>query len=243
MLIVVLVIVWIAVLAPVAIRKFRDQDTDRSILNFHQRMAHLGRGRKIVEPAHRLAVNDEPAPLVTAAPRPLLRVVGADEHEDASWEEWSRQQGDDRPSHSEAVATTPRYQTAYAHVPVEAAEPYVPVRSNFGSRSQRVRRRRVLFSLAGSTALSTIVALITSSLIVDAWTMLSWVALLGFLGLMYYAMSTGMLNVPVATQRFVTPRTRHSTGRHVAYEDNYDALDEPQPWASSYDDEAYAQAL
>src|SRR3974390_2097001 len=105
MLVLILIAVWIAILAPVAIRRFRDRDTDRSIVNFHERMARLGeRGDPIVEPAHRLDVSrgvpahvahdDEFSDQLPSFPvTPRLRVVpsGAPQaslNREMTWDEW-----------------------------------------------------------------------------------------------------------------------------------------------------------
>ena len=101
MLIGILVVVWIAVLSPIAYRRFRDRDTDRSIVSFHERMAHLNNGSPLVAPAHRLDVSDEAPPREPSEYEmrpptriPQLRIVPVDAtpgdlERDMSWEEWS----------------------------------------------------------------------------------------------------------------------------------------------------------
>ena len=259
MLIVALVVLWIAVLSPIIIRRFREQNSDRSIVNFHERMEKLSVRTPIVEPAHRLAVNDESPVQVASyetqiAPRPRLRVVPADAtvgqlDRDQSWVEWSRSYSDDpfeettTPRHA-VVANNPRA-AAYSRVPATTLTAPMPHRGQFGSRSQKVRRRRVLLSLASSTALSTIVVLFASSIIVDAWTLVSWLSLVSFLGLMYYAMSVGMIESQSAPVRRTTPRLVAQPVRTATFENEFDAFHDPEEstWSVSDSQERYAHAL
>ncbi len=230
MVIAVIVIVWIVVLTPIAIRRLRDHDTDRSIVNFHEHMARLGNGTPpLVTPAHRLDVSDETPPREvreyemnppTRAPQLRVVPVGAtvrDVEQELSWEEWSLAHSDEpheaaRPRRELRESTNHRA-AAYAQVPTATAvlAPPVATASSFGSRSQRARRRRSLLTLATSVVISSVMAFFLSSTLIDAWALVSWVALASFLGLMYYAMSSGLMKSSTrASQasrvRLVSPR-------------------------------------
>ena len=264
MLILVLVVVWAAVLAPILYRRFRDQDTDRSIINFHERMARLGSGDPLVEPAHRLSVNDETPPRElldhevnppTRAPR--LRVVPnnattAQLERDQSWDEWSNAYSDDpievvSPERHAATrqlsSNVNRRAAAYSRVPAATVTAKAPP-SSYGSRPQRVRRRRVLLSLTASTSLSTVAILMTSSFIVELWALGSWLMMLSFLGLMYYAMSVGMMsNTARPTTRLVNPRATWDD-ESVEELNEFDAAYQPRERRrSSFAADRYARAL
>jgi hypothetical protein len=246
----ILVVVWLAVLSPIVIRRLRDRDTDRSIVNFHERMARLGTGSPLVEPAHRLDVSDEAPPREvgehemnppTRAPR--LRLVPADatttgSDRDLSWEEWSRAFGDEpfespSPVRQRTTSVNPRA-AAYSRVPVDHVASRAPAGSPFSSRRQRARRRRTILQLAASVVVSTVLVVLVNNVLVDVWALASWLALAGFFALMYYAMTTGLLGSASARPRVDTARpapVRPAARRAaVAYEDEYedDAYEEPR---------------
>lgn len=88
-----LVVLWAAVLAPRVVRHFKESSSRTSIEDFHERLHLLERaGPKLVEPAYRLASGDDamtgvtdvpvgyarPAPLVLVEPVVAPRVVAPD---------------------------------------------------------------------------------------------------------------------------------------------------------------------
>ena len=246
MIIGILVVVWIGVLTPIVVKHFRDNDADRSIVSFKRRLAQMGNDQPIVEPAYRLddpretgEVLESPAETLS---RPRLRLVPAgattsDLDRDMSWEEWSRSMADEptelRPRPVEAPR--PSRVTAYSHMP------HTPVvaptgSSAMGSRSQRVRRRRVLMGLASSVLVSTLLFFAFSNVIVDVWALCSWLALGGFLGLMYYAMTTGLMSTPtIRVAAPALPRVGARAPQHAAaFTGHHD---------DEYDDEEWARAL
>ncbi len=262
MLIAILAVLWIAVLTPTVVRHFRDRDTDRSILNFHERMARLGgKTEPLVEPAHRLDVSDElpPRPVYeyevnppTRAPR--LRVVPAnatpaDLERDLSWDDWSREYADDpfeEPSRPATASYASQYRAvAYAQAPVASSyeEPLSPSvsPSPYGSRSQRLRRRRVLLQLVAASVITTLATLATGWFPFEVLAIISWLGLVGFLGLMYYAVTTGMVGssrtIPVSQSRGVTPTARYDEEQQYDESPRYSYRD------SVYDAPRYAQAL
>ncbi len=269
---ILLVALWIAVLTPIVVRHFRDRDTDRSILNFHERMARLsGNSETLIEPAHRLDVSDElpPRPVYEyeANPpirAPRLRVVPldatpADLERELSWDEWSDQYADDPYERSVTAAydADPRMQraAAYAHAPVSSPFPSTyrvtdvtsePPVSPYGSRSQRQRRRRVLLRLVSAAIVTTLATIATGWFFVEALMVLSWVGLLGFLGLMYYAVTTGMMSRPNSTTTLQTrraPQARYNAPApsEMSYDDRYAAYEDDR-YASTYDEPRYARA-
>ncbi len=257
MLIVILAVIWIAVLTPIIIRRLRDQDTDRSIVNFHERMARLGGPNPpIVAPAHRLDISDEAPPRellddeVNPPTRaPHLRVVPlnatvAQLDSEMSWNEWSLAYSDDpyervSPVRHSTSPANPRA-AAYSRVPSASISSPVPQRSPYGSRTQRRRRRNTLLTLVTSTVLSSIATVAVSSVLLDAVALLSWVAMLGFLALMYYAVSTGLIDSSSDARR-VAPRRPQLP---IEYNE-FDVAYEPAP-SRERDDEyerRFARAL
>jgi len=273
MLVLILIAVWIAILAPVAVRRLRDRDTDRSILSFHERMAKLGdRGQPIVEPAHRLETRpatvagtaaqsySDPEPYVAPTGLPRLRIVPdgattADLNRDMSWDEWSNQFLDE-PEPVAPTASEAPYQRAAAYSHVPSAPPLTSRTPVTTVRAQRVRRRQVLLSILGTAVVSTLMALIVGFWLIEFVAFASWFGLLIYLGLMYYAMSIGMIESSPRARgvRLVNPRT---TARTVdvetrrPYEDvvynEFDDAYESQPSTQfqyvSDDDDRYARAL
>lgn len=257
MLIGILAVIWIAVLSPIIIRRLRDQDTDRSIVNFHERMARLGgHNPPLVTPAHRLDVSDETPPRelldseVNPPTRaPHLRVVPinatrTDLEREQSWDEWSLSHSDDPfeqsalVRHSVALAN-PRA-AAYARVPAVPVASAAPLNSPFGSRTQRMRRRRTLLTLSASTLLTSAAALVVNSILVDVAALTAWTGLLGFLGLMYYAMSSGLISSSTFRNRPAPLRT----AAPIVYNEFDLAYEAPRDaYGSDDDDQRFARAL
>jgi hypothetical protein len=121
MLLLVLALFWVALLAPVAIRRFRDGGGEKSIQSFHAEHEVLSRQDYSVTPAHRLDQPDEEA--FQAPPverRPHLRVVHSDDtvHTLAArstWDEWAEDYAYDEP----ATPTGNHYARAYSSRPTE----------------------------------------------------------------------------------------------------------------------------
>jgi hypothetical protein len=255
MLIGILAVIWIAVLSPIIIRRLRDQDTDRSIVNFHERMARLGGPNPpLVSPAHRLDVSDETPPrelleseINPPSRAPHLRVVPIDAtrtdlERDQSWDEWSLSHSDDPYEHStqarrSVVQQNPRA-AAYSRVPATNVAA-VASSSPYGSRSQRIRRRRTLLTLIASTVLSSAGVLLVNSIIVDVAALLAWTALIGFLALMYYALTTGLMSSTSARRSPPVRRVEVQTNNEF---DSADELDQSETSAAG-DDHRYARAL
>ncbi len=127
MLLTVLALFWVALLAPIAIRRFRDGGTEKSIVSFHAEHEVLSQQDYPVAPAHRLDRPDEPEATSTAhgERRPHLRVVQPDDtfstlESRSSWDEWvDDYEYDDAPRDD---APTNRYARAYSSRPSEPLE-------------------------------------------------------------------------------------------------------------------------
>src|ERR1700685_2673669 len=122
MLLIILALFWVALLAPVAIRRLRDGGAERSIQSFHAEHEVLSRQEYAVNPAHRL---DQPDEVVAGVHGPgrrsRLTVVHADDtyrslESRSSWDEWSADyEYDDAPINRRESMN--RYAAAYSPLP------------------------------------------------------------------------------------------------------------------------------
>jgi hypothetical protein len=249
MLIGILAVIWIAVIATIVIGRLRDRSTDRSIDSFHERMARMGNPAPLIEPAHRLMQSDEAPPrdlfedeMNPPTLAPQLRIVRPDTtagelEREMSWDQWSAAYADDPRERSQITArlqheANPRA-AAYSHAPRTVTTPAAPA-SSFGTRTQRLRRRNVLIGLVGVVAMFSLGAVVMNSIVIEALAGISWLSLLGFLGLMYYAVTNGLIasNARPVTQRgahvrreeYATPVARHEA---PAINDAYAAMSRP----------------
>src|SRR5277367_3865478 len=122
MLLIILALFWVALLAPVAIRRLRDGGAERSIQSFHAEHEVLSRQEYAVNPAHRLDQPDDLESEHQNSPRrSRLTVVHADDtyrslETRSSWDEWSRDYDYDDP---EVRESKNHYAAAYSSVPNE----------------------------------------------------------------------------------------------------------------------------
>lgn len=207
MLLIVLALFWLALLAPIVVRKFRDGGTEKSIQSFHAEHEVLSRQDYAVAPAHRL---DRPDDAITSSQsgerRPRLTVVHADDtfgtlETRASWDEWS----DDYEYDDEAAerGVTNHYARAYAsrpEQPAAAARYEAPIRR----RTMRAQRRMIFTRLALAALALTAIAVVTRySFFIDV-AALAWISLILFVALALYAVSQGFLeeeSLPVRLPR------------------------------------------
>jgi hypothetical protein len=94
MLLIILALFWVALLAPVAIRRLRDAGAERSIQSFHAEHEVLSRQEYAVNPAHRLDQPDQVESPQPPGQRSRLTVVHADDtyrslESRSSWDEWA----------------------------------------------------------------------------------------------------------------------------------------------------------
>jgi len=221
MLLIVLALFWVALLAPVVIRRFRDSGTEKSILSFHAEHEVLSRQDYSVTPAHRL---DDAGPYERESPRPRLTVVGEEDtyasiESQPSWDEWN-----DRYEYDEAprpTAPANRYAAAYATRPTESlsAPTYQPP---IRRRSMKAQRRVVFSWLVGVAIFFSIIAYFTSSSIVLDLTLLAWFLVVGFVALALYAVSQGYLRDTSLPLRLPTSRRLASVEPlYFEYDDVY----------------------
>ncbi len=197
-LLIILALFWVALLAPVAIRRLRDGSPDRSIESFHAEHEVLSRQEYAVPPAHRLDRSDESdTNAAEDVRRPRLTVV----HEDdtyrsletrSSWDEWSHDYDfdDDTPTR---VSNMNRYAQAYASVPSESTvtRSYeAPLRR----RSMKSRRRMMFVRLVLSAVVLTVIAFVSGYSLVTDVAVASWVCVVSFVALALYAVSQGYLD-------------------------------------------------
>ena len=186
--ILILIVLWSVVLGPGIIRRLRGRESHQSIDSFHHSLHLLERsGPKIVEPAYRLLGEGDGtvavSPLPPARPRlVLLRPLG---------------QGEEDPMYDHNDEFVDEGSGArYERVPYEIDEPEsfgaAPLVEGYGRRMAAQRRRTILFSLVGGVVVTAIGGLVLPIL----WdvTILVFIALVAYVGLMAYAATHGMMS-------------------------------------------------
>ena len=166
MIILGVVVVWVVLLTPFAVRRVRETNLDKSILNYRKGLQIMRRQGYSVQPARLL---EDETPLEEVDARPRLRVVRDDE-----------------------VLETPvanRY-AAYSSVPNALVETVVAEQPLV---SMRVRRARIFAGLVAGTVLLTAIATIAGgTLFVDA-AILTGSALVLFVALAFVSVALGYL--------------------------------------------------
>jgi len=222
MLLIILAIFWLALLAPVAIRRLRDGGAERSIQSFHAEHEVLSRQEYAVLPAHRLAQSDEIEPTVNdSLRRPRLTVVHADDtyrslESRSSWDEWANDYDyDDEPSHDRQMN---RYAQAYAAVPSETNVTNVyeaPIRL----RSMHSRRKMMFTRLVAFALVISIIAFVAKYTLLMDLAIVSWVCVLSFVAFALLAVSQGFLDESSLPLSFLQSR-RLATVQPL-YNDDY----------------------
>jgi hypothetical protein len=231
MLLIILALFWVALLAPVAIRRLRDGGAERSIQSFHAEHEVLSRQEYAVSPAHRLdQPDDAESELPSATRRSRLTVVHADDtyrslETRSSWDEWSRDYDyDDEPEERES---TNRYAAAYSSVPNEAT-----VRRSYDApirqRSMKSRRQMMFVRLVLVSAVLSVLAFTLSYSFIMDLAVASWVCIVSFVALALYAVSQGYLHESSLPLRLPQPRKLASIQRlydvvSPRYEDHYES--------------------
>jgi len=234
MLLIVLALFWVALLAPIAIRRLRDGGTEKSILSFHAEHEVLSRQDYSVAPAHRLDQPDEPVPSAHFSERkPRLTVVHADDtfgtlESRSSWDEWS-----DDYEYDDSVrpisSVTNRYAKAYSSRPDEivASPPYeAPTRR----RSMKSQRRMMFTRLVLAAVVLTLLAFVTGNTLLFDVAALSMIAVVVYVALAFYAVSQGYLNDSSLPIR--VPQRRPLATIQPLY-----GRDEPDGYSAQYEDE------
>ena len=210
MLLIILAIFWVALLAPVAIRRLRDGSPERSIESFHAEHEVLSRQEYSVPPAHRLDRPDEvDTQVAEEVRRPRLTVVHADDtyrslETRSSWDEWSEDYDFDDETQSR-VPSMNRYAQAYSSVPKETTvtRSYEePLRR----RSMKSRRKMMFVRLVLCAAVLTIGAFVSGYALIMDVAVVSWVCVASFVALALYAVSQGYLEESSLGVRIPQPR-------------------------------------
>ena len=198
MLLIILGIFWVAILVPVAVKRFRDNGTEKSIHSFHVEHEMLSRQEYAIAPVNRLDAPDQEETAPSAVQRPRLTVVQPDDTYRSlearnSWDEWADDYDYEREDErSRPVEPTNRYVSAYSSVPSEmdvSNSRTVQQRQS----SMRARRQMVFLSMvAAAVALSGIGFVMGYSLVEDL-AVLGWVAVLCYVALALFAVSQGYL--------------------------------------------------
>ena len=236
MLLIVLALFWVALLAPIAIRRLRDGGTEKSILSFHAEHEVLSRQDYSVVPAHRLDQPDQPAPSAHISERrPRLTVVHADDtfgtlESRSSWDEWSEDYDYDdsvRPT----TSVTNRYAKAYSSRPDEivASPRYeVPIRR----RTMKSQRRMMFTRLILAAVVLTLVAFVTGNTLLFDVAALSMIAVVVYVAFAFYAVSQGYLHdssLPIRVpqrRQLATIEPLYSQGHDrfaVSYEEEFES--------------------
>lgn len=241
MVLVIIALLWVAFLTPMAIRRFRDRGTERSIDSFHAEHEVLSRQGYVVPPVHRL---DEDEYAHDVDERPRLTVVHDDDtyrslETRSSWDEWSRDYDYDR----EEPVPVNRYAAAYASVPRDL-EPERPVSANryasaynaprddargfeapMRRRSMKEQRKMIFTRLVLAVVVATTLALVMGySILVDV-AILTWVAVALYVAAALYAVAQGYLDESAIGLRLLRERapSRLEPVDAESYEDESDA--------------------
>jgi hypothetical protein len=235
MLLIVLALIWVALLAPVVIRRLREGGSEKSIQSFHAEHEVLSRQDYTVVPAHRLDESDEvPVREYGGDRRPRLTVVHpddtfADVESRTSWDEWSDDYEYDEAS--SASASTNHYARAYSSRPsdVDATRVYEPP---LRRRTMRAQRRIMFSRLIACAVVLTVIAFFSGySPLIDV-AALSWFAVVVFVALALYAVSQGYLSDESLPLRL--PQRRALAAVEPLYQDRYDGY-------ASFEDELDAE--
>lgn len=214
MLLIILALFWVALLAPVVVRRLRDGGTEKSIASFHHEHEALSRQDYTVAPAHRLDEPDESA-YVAHDRRARLTVVHADDtygslESRTSWEEWSRDYDYEEPARHTAPEGAHRY-AAYSTPPVEREDSYrthdaYRAPEQYRRRSMRSQRRMMFGRLLLGTIVLTLVAFVAGVSIIEDLAYVAWLMVAAYVGLAAFAVWQGLLSAESVTPGFLRRR-------------------------------------
>ena len=239
MLLIVLALFWVALLAPIAVRRLRDGGTEKSIQSFHAEHEVLSRQDYAVAPAHRLDQPDQAAPNVHLSERrPRLTVVHADDtfgtlESRSSWDEWSDDYEYDV-SARPITTSTNRYAMAYSSRPNEiVATPRYedPIRR----RTMKSQRRMMFTRLVLAAVLLTLLAFVTGNTLLFDVAALSMIAVVVYVALAFYAVSQGYLNDSSLPIR--VPQRRQLATIEPLFSQGYDRF--PESYEDEFESEFY----
>jgi hypothetical protein len=227
-LLIILGIFWVAILVPVAVKRFRDNGTEKSIHSFHVEHEMLSRQEYAVAPAHRLDPSDQAETARSVAQRPRLTVVQEDDTYRSlearnSWDEWENdydyEPEDERSRPSEP---TNRYVSAYSSVPSDRDMTSLVARRS--PSSMKARRQMLFLSMLAATVALTGVGFVMGYSLVQDLAVLGWVAVLCYVALALFAVSQGYLYESSLPIRI--PESRRLATVEPLYLDEYDDEEE-----------------
>lgn len=190
MFIVGIILLWVVLLAPFALRSWRDRRSEKSIEHFHAEHEALRRRGYSVQPTRALTDDLEEE---SSSVRPHLHVVPdqADSRPDheLSWEEWSARHGE-TPDPTPVRPANPY--AAYAAVPTASLTSHhdEPLTSRV---SMKVRRRRFVIGLPFVAVLLSAVNLLASMAAVQDLAIVAWLLVVAYAVLALVAVALGYL--------------------------------------------------
>jgi hypothetical protein len=218
MLLIIIALFWVAILAPVAVKHFRDSGTEKSINLFHAEHEVLARQNYAVEPAHRLHQADSFTSKVRGLlNQPHFTAVHADGSRVGSeiqreWQDWDenydnesngsieRYQSPGQSLSNQYVirSVENRYASAYASTPREDSYDARSVNDRYQApqtRNAMQLRRKKVFSrlLISALVLSVLDFMVGFSLFQDL-AILAWIGVIGFVAMAFYSVSQGYLS-------------------------------------------------
>ncbi len=237
-LLIVLALLWVAILIPIAVRRLRDDNTERSIESFHAEREVLSRQ----ESAHSPPVYDE-RPMqrhpeeYEPVGRPRLTVVHDDDtygsiESRGSWDDWNQSYDYEHDRRAPKREEMNRYAAAYSSVPGERFSAGFDSPS-YERTSMKVRRRRIMVTLFLVGALFTGLNIVTKSSALEDAAIAAWFALAAFFALALVALGLGYLRPP----NLLSGSSREYDDAPIEplyqetyrdYEDRYDVRDNPQ---------------
>lgn len=199
MLLIILALFWVVLLTPIAVRRFRDNGTEKSIESFHAEHEVLSRQEYVYAPAHRLDEPDErDARALPGSRRARLTIVHDDDTYQSletrgTWDEWRDSYDfDHQDDVGRASESSNRYASAYSATPRTSAVREYRERP-IARRTMRAQRRMILTRLLLSVATITVLGFVTGySLVVDV-AVVTWLAFALYVALALYAVSQGYL--------------------------------------------------
>ena len=195
MLLIILGVFWVAILVPVAVRRFRDSGTEKSIHSFHAEHEVLSRQEYSVPPAHRLDAAHRDVRRHAPEQRPRLTVVHAGDtyrslESRGSWDEWATDYDFDRDD--EVSLTANRYVNAYSSVPNDRE-----VRDAYErqprSGTMKARRTMVFLALLAAAVVFSGANFAVGGSFIEDLAILAWVGLMCYVSLALFAVSQGYL--------------------------------------------------
>ena len=231
MLLIIIALLWLALLTPMVVRRFRDNGTEKSIEHFHLEREVLSRQEYGVAPVNRLEARAPDRVAYGAPRRPRLTVVHENDTYRSletrnSWDEWSEDYDyDDRTVRRETSMN--RYAAAYSALPQADALRHEHRDASLPRRSMKTRRRVMFTRFVLGAIVISLLAYVTGYSLVTDLAAFAWISVIGFVALALFAVSQGYLHesslgLRIAQRRSVASvKTLYDTPTGE-FEDEYD---------------------